>query len=83
MASALATTALVIALLAIYSLLCWVKPFGNCRRCGGMGFRMKTDRHGKPRRGKPCRRCKATGKRLRIGRRIHNTVRAVHDAGTR
>ncbi len=63
----------------LYAGLCWVSPFGNCRRCKGFGYAVKA---GRPRRGKPCRRCDATGLRLRIGRRIHNRARAVHDAGT-
>lgn len=81
MASALLTTALVLALLTGYPLLCWVSPFGRCRRCDGFGYR--TDRHGRLKRGKPCRRCKTTGKRLRVGRRIHNHAREVHREGTR
>jgi hypothetical protein len=66
-----------------YAGLCWIQPFGRCRRCDGWGHAVKTGRHGELKRGKPCRRCKATGLRLRVGRRIHNHAVRVHDDGTR
>lgn len=80
-----ALTAMTLALGAVlgYAALCWIKPFGNCRKCRGMGYRTKTDRHGRPKRGKPCRRCRTTGLRLRAGRRIHNYAVHVHDDGAR
>lgn len=62
-----------------YSLACWVKPFRACTRCDGMGrIRGKLTR-----RPRPCRRCRGTGLRLRIGRRIHNRLTHLHTEGTR
>ncbi|MFJ8742904.1 hypothetical protein ACIRL2_26375 [Embleya sp. NPDC127516] len=76
-----------------YSLLCFISPFGPCRRCDGTGnhiswwdkHRARTAPAAKPKRRirKPCRRCKGTGARLRIGRRIHNHARRLHADGTR
>jgi hypothetical protein len=74
----LTATGLVLAALAYYAALCWIRPFGPCRRCKGDGASLTP-------RGiaKPCRRCKTTGLRLRVGRRIHNRASAMHHAGTR
>jgi hypothetical protein len=76
-----------------YALLCWLSPFGACRACDGTGNHVswwdrrqaRTNPHHRPRRRirKPCKRCKGTGARLRIGRRIHNTARRIHADGTR
>lgn len=79
----LAASALVIIITLCYVTLCAVSPFGNCRRCGGLGFKLKTSRAGKPRRGKNCRRCRATGRRLRVGRRAYNLATAIHRDGIR
>lgn len=74
----LTATGLVLAAPAYYAALCWIRPFGPCRACKGDGATIT-------RRGiaKPCRRCKTTGLRLRVGRRIHNRASALHRAGTR
>ncbi|MFF9503825.1 hypothetical protein [Streptomyces sp. NPDC014656] len=69
--------------LAGYALLCAASPFGTCRKCRGLGGKVVLDRKGRPKRAKPCRRCKGQGKRLRVGRRLHNHSRAIHRAGTR
>jgi hypothetical protein len=80
-------TALAIAcLLAVtfsYVGLCAGSPFGRCRKCNGFGFAMDTDRKGRPKRGKHCRRCKATGRRIRIGRWLFNRAAALYRDGTR
>jgi hypothetical protein len=55
-----------------YITLCARVPFGRCRRCKGFGFIIRRTRSGHLRRGRDCRRCNATGVRLRIGRRIWN-----------
>lgn len=47
------------------------------------GFATKTDRKGRAKRGKDCRRCKATGKRIRIGRHLFNVAARLHRDGTR
>ncbi|MEU2628295.1 hypothetical protein [Kitasatospora sp. NPDC007106] len=70
--------ACLLAITVCYYLVCWVNPFGRCRTCTGTGLLMPTGRlRSRP---KPCRRCQATGRRLRIGRRLHNhstTARAA------
>ncbi|GAB2915505.1 hypothetical protein GCM10022245_57640 [Streptomyces mayteni] len=55
-----------------YFALCAVSPFGRCRKCEGIGFRLTTTRAGRPRRGRDCRRCKGVGLRIRTGRRVLN-----------
>ncbi|GAA3754534.1 hypothetical protein [Streptomyces tremellae] len=66
-----------------YGGLCAASPFGPCRRCRGMGHRIKEDRRGRLKRGKDCRHCKATGRRIRIGRHLYNQWAAIHRDGTR
>ncbi|MER5830248.1 hypothetical protein ACWHLZ_27800 [Streptomyces chartreusis] len=66
-----------------YSVKCWLSPFGDCRKCHGMGHGFKTDRKGRTKRGKDCRRCDATGKRIRVGRWIYNRAARTYRAGTR
>ncbi|MCT4355884.1 hypothetical protein M5362_22355 [Streptomyces sp. Je 1-79] len=78
-----ASTLLLLATLAGYTLLCAASPFGTCRTCQGLGYKLKVDRKGHPKRAKPCRRCKGQGKRLRLGRRLANYSRVVHQAGAR
>jgi hypothetical protein len=65
-----------------YGGLCAVSPFGNCRKCHGMGHRLATDRKGRLKRGKDCRRCKATGRRIRAGRWLYNRWARIYRAGT-
>ncbi|MEU7201413.1 hypothetical protein [Streptomyces sp. NPDC045470] len=66
-----------------YAALCAGSPFGRCRRCSGLGFQLKTDRKGRPRRGKHCRRCDGHGIRIRRGRRLYNLAARIHRDGTR
>ena len=63
---------------AYYSLACWIFPFTNCAKCKGDGKL----RSPSGRTFKLCRRCKATGRRLRVGRVIWNWIRHIHDDGT-
>ncbi|MFE9304592.1 hypothetical protein [Streptomyces sp. NPDC006856] len=83
MTPALLASALLMFLTLSYVSLCAASPFGNCRKCRGWGFAMKTDRKGRAKRGKDCRRCKATGKRIRIGRHLYNVAARLHRDGTR
>ncbi|MDX3591860.1 hypothetical protein PV749_12075 [Streptomyces sp. ID03-2B] len=83
MTPALLASALLMFLTLSYASLCAASPFGNCRKCRGWGFAMKTDRKGRAKRGKDCRRCKATGKRIRIGRHLYNAAARLHRDGTR
>ncbi|KJY29959.1 hypothetical protein [Streptomyces katrae] len=78
----LIASALILAALAAYTLLCMASPFGTCRKCDGAGAKPTLHRTGKV-MVKPCRRCKGHGKRLRVGRRLHNHSRQIHRAGTR
>ncbi|MEU8750757.1 hypothetical protein AB0C88_09755 [Streptomyces chartreusis] len=65
-----------------YGALCAGSPFGTCRKCNGFGFAMDTDRKGRPKRGKSCRRCRATGKRIRAGRWLFNRAQRIYREGT-
>lgn len=65
-----------------YGGLCAASPFGDCRKCHGMGHALKHNRKGRLKRGKDCRRCKATGKRIRVGRWLYNRAARIHRAGT-
>ncbi|WSR64191.1 hypothetical protein OG702_22760 [Streptomyces sp. NBC_01198] len=66
-----------------YASLCAAQPFADCRRCGGMGHATKVTRRGTVKRGKPCRHCKTTGKRIRRGRHLYNLWHHTYDRGTR
>ncbi|GGP85254.1 hypothetical protein GCM10010215_08440 [Streptomyces virginiae] len=79
----IASTALILATLAGYTLLCMASPFGTCRKCQGAGAKHTVNRAGKLKKVKPCRRCHGQGKRLRVGRRLHNHSREIHSAGSR
>ncbi|MFD5894900.1 hypothetical protein [Streptomyces sp. NPDC060366] len=83
MTPALLASALLLLITLSYSGLCAVSPFGDCRKCRGWGFATKTDRKGRAKRGKDCRRCKTTGKRIRIGRHLYNVAARLHRDGTR
>ncbi|GGZ10135.1 hypothetical protein [Streptomyces poonensis] len=60
-----------------YAVLCAVQPFARCRKCSGTGVRPAR------RTVKLCRRCHGHRYRLRTGRRLLNTGRDIHRAGTR
>ncbi|MDF9871176.1 hypothetical protein ACFWZK_32375 [[Kitasatospora] papulosa] len=83
MTPALLASALLLIVTLSYGGLCAVSPLGDCRKCRGWGFATKTDRKGRAKRGKDCRRCKATGKRIRIGRHLYNVAARLHRDGTR
>ncbi|MFE0383689.1 hypothetical protein ACFW1F_06320 [Streptomyces bungoensis] len=53
-----------------------VRPFAPCRKCSGTGIRQAR------RTLKLCRRCRGQRYRLRTGRRLLNTGRDIHRAGT-
>lgn len=76
-------SACLIAVTLCYVARCAGSPFGDCRKCRGLGFALKTDRRGKPKRGKTCRRCKGHGKRIRVGRHLWNLWTRTRRAGTR
>lgn len=74
-ASSLLASAAVLALLGValvvlsYLLACAVWPYRLCRRCHGTS-RLVTRRG----RARYCPRCRGTGLRLRLGRRVYNRV---------
>lgn len=54
---------------------CWLRPFAACLKCGGDGkFRSKSGRSWRR-----CRRCKGSGERVRVGRRVWTWLRGVKD----
>lgn len=65
----------IVALVALYYVgSCIVRPFRDCWLCDGNGHhRSKRNR----RLSRPCRWCAASGKRLRIGRRMWNRARRI------
>ncbi|MFJ3806792.1 hypothetical protein ACIPWE_10560 [Streptomyces sp. NPDC090073] len=73
---ALASLAVLLTL-AGYAALCGMQPFAPCRKCSGTGIRQTR------RKVTVCRRCHGRRYRLRIGRRLLNTGRDIHRAGTR
>jgi hypothetical protein len=78
----LALILLITLALAGYALSLVARPFADCRHCAGMGHAIDIDRKGKAKRGKPCRHCKTTGKRIRFGRHLLNLWLATYRDGT-
>ena len=70
----LTLTAIGLVLLALlgYAASCVAHPFRDCWVCAGAGHHRA---EGNPRLSRPCRWCRATGKRLRYGRRAWNYAR--------
>ncbi|MFI1095128.1 hypothetical protein [Streptomyces sp. NPDC020917] len=66
-----------------YAGVCAAQPFGRCRKCRGVGQLIKTNRRGKLKRGKVCRRCHGHGVRIRRGRHLYNLWRRTYTRGTR
>ncbi|MFJ2890300.1 hypothetical protein ACIO53_30030 [Streptomyces sp. NPDC087305] len=83
MTFALLTITLLVDVTLCYVAVCAASPFGNCRKCRGMGHKLKTNRKGQLKRGKNCRRCKGRGKRVRVGRWIYNRASRIYREGTR
>ncbi|HET6860666.1 MAG TPA: hypothetical protein VFH94_26660 [Streptomyces sp.] len=83
MTPALAASALLLLFTLGYAAVCAASPFGNCRKCRGWGHAITTDRKGRAKRGKHCRRCDGVGKRIRVGRHLFNVAARIHRAGTR
>ncbi|MEV7089448.1 hypothetical protein AB0O07_26755 [Streptomyces sp. NPDC093085] len=83
MTPAIAASFLILIVTFCYASLCAASPFGTCRKCRGFGFAMTTDRKGRPKRGKHCRRCDGIGKRIRTGRHLYHLATRLHHDGTR
>lgn len=50
----------------LYGAACFIWPYGDCRWCSGSGSKRSPSK--KYRR--PCRHCKGSGTRIRLGRRV-------------
>lgn len=73
----LAAIAITVAV-AWYPVSCAVFPLRDCWCCKGYGHHRPKDdkgRRGRGRISRPCRWCRSTGKRWRIGRRLWNRAR--------
>lgn len=77
MRATITATGLILAVLLVYAVSCAVRPFRDCWVCDGKAHH-RSKRNAKLSR--PCRWCKATGKRLRFGRRLWNRARRIHRA---
>jgi hypothetical protein len=75
-----------------YGLKCWIRPFTDCHRCHGTGGspRRLLDRWrrhpGRPRAARAlptCPRCRGTGLRLHIGRRLYNHLSRLRRQASR
>lgn len=80
MAPAAAAIGSLLAAALVYAVSCAVWPFARCWVCHGQAHHSPRGNH---RISRPCRWCKASGRRLRIGRRVWNRLRAAHHTGTR
>ncbi|MFJ8824452.1 hypothetical protein ACIREE_22015 [Streptomyces sp. NPDC102467] len=83
MSSTLLAIAFILLITLCYAGMCATVPFRDCPRCNGMGHDIKTDRKGRQKRGHDCRHCKATGKRIRLGRHLYNLWARTYRDGTR
>ncbi|MGD6753813.1 hypothetical protein [Streptomyces sp. BH105] len=77
----LAASACLLVITLGYVAVCAGSPYGDCRKCHGMGHAIKTDRKGRPKRGKDCRRCHGYGKRIRVGRHLFNLWLRIYREG--
>lgn len=68
-----------VAWLGCYLIACAIWPFAACRWCGGSGKK----RSPSGRAWRPCRHCKASGARVRLGRQAVTVLRRTHRAGTK
>ena len=74
----LAAMAYLLLVTLCYGLVCAASPYGDCRKCDGLGFKLRHTRSGKTKRGKTCRRCQGHGKRARIGRLAFNYAHRLY-----
>lgn len=73
----LTATGILLVVALVYAVSCAVRPFRDCWLCDGKGHHRSRR---KRKLSRPCRWCRASGKRLRIGRRLWNRARRVHRA---
>lgn len=68
----LVATGVLVVIVIGYAGSCIVRPFRDCWLCSGKGHHRSKR---KPKLSRPCRWCRSSGKRLRIGRRAWNRAR--------
>ncbi len=68
----LSVLAIAAVLAAASALRCWASPFGPCWWCKADGRNAAGY----------CNACHGSGRRVRLGRRIHDRIRAEHRRGT-
>ena len=77
MSPTLAAIATLTIITLCYIGMCAYAPFGKCRRCSGTGYRRGLLRAFP----KPCRACDSTGRRVRLGRRLHTWITTEYRKG--
>ena len=65
--------------LLLYLAACRWWPFAACWSCHGDGKK----RSPSGRSWRSCKRCKGTGQRLRVGRRVMNAMSTAHEKGSK
>ncbi|NES28945.1 hypothetical protein GCE86_19690 [Micromonospora terminaliae] len=75
MRGTLTAAGIILAALVWYAGSCIIRPFRDCWLCDGKGHHRSKR---KSKLSRPCRWCRASGKRLRFGRRLWNRARRVH-----
>lgn len=74
----------VAAALLIYAARCAWRPLVRCKACGGSTVRPRRSRLVTAIRGpRACRRCRGTGARILLGRRLYDRTRKLQRAGSR
>ena len=72
------------ALALIYAARCAWRPLVACKACAGSTIRPRRSRLVTAIRGpRACRRCRGTGARILLGRRLYDRMRKLQRAGSR
>ena len=74
MRGSLTAAAIALAVVLHYVGSCIVRPYRDCLLCNGRGFYRSSSNR---KLSRPCRWCRSSGKRLRLGRRAWNRARRV------
>lgn len=77
MRGTITATGIILALVLGYAGSCIIRPFRDCWLCSGRGYHRSSSNR---KLSRPCRWCRATGKRLRLGRRMWNRARRIQRA---
>jgi len=73
-----------VVLALIYAARCAWRPLVTCKACGGSTIRPRRSRLVTAIRGpRACRRCRGTGARILLGRRLYDRMRKLQRAGSR